>query len=166
MVQARHRFLDSGCYQPVIDALTKATRTALDGVEHPVILDAGCGEGYYTTQLHDAFPQASVCGFDISKPAIQACCRRSKDVHGWLPVLTTFLCQTIRLMSLSVYFPAVTGKSSAGFSSLVGKFWFWHQGNNTCMHCARLSMRKFAPIRQTSWSASCQSISACWKKVL
>ena len=83
MVQARHRFLDSGCYQPVIDALTKATRTALNGVEHPVILDAGCGEGYYTAQLHDAFPQASVCGFDISKPAIQACCRRSKDIQ-WL----------------------------------------------------------------------------------
>ncbi|AMO54871.1 hypothetical protein GZ77_25170 [Endozoicomonas montiporae] len=83
MIQARNRFLDSGHYEPVINALVDATRTATDNINQPVILDAGCGEGYYTARLHDAFPQAAVCGFDISKPAIQACCRRSQSVQ-WL----------------------------------------------------------------------------------
>ena len=83
MVQARNRFLDSGHYEPVVNALTDATKAALGDIKSPVIMDAGCGEGYYTARLQDAFEQASVCGFDISKPAIQACCRRSKTIQ-WL----------------------------------------------------------------------------------
>ena len=83
MVQARNRFLDSGCYESVVNTLIAQTADCLDSVEHPVILDAGCGEGYYTARLEDAFVQASVCGFDISKPAVQACCRRSKTIQ-WL----------------------------------------------------------------------------------
>lgn len=83
MVQARNRFLDSGCYTPVANALVNATETACNDVDSAVILDAGCGEGYYTALLQKALPNASVCGFDISRPAIQACCRRSKTID-WL----------------------------------------------------------------------------------
>ena len=83
MVLARNRFLDSGSYAPVARALVDAAVEACNGVEKPVILDAGCGEGYYTALLKEGMPEASVCGFDISKPAVQACCRRSKNI-GWL----------------------------------------------------------------------------------
>lgn len=84
MVQARTRFLNKGYYQPVADSLTDT----LQSLEHPSepnlsILDAGCGEGYYTEKLQQAFPEASVAGIDISKPAITACCKRSKAIQ-WL----------------------------------------------------------------------------------
>ncbi|MGI9276456.1 MAG: putative RNA methyltransferase [Endozoicomonas sp.] len=83
MVQARNRFLDSGCYTSVSSALTEATTRLVKGNPQPAILDAGCGEGYYTASIKNAVPDASVCGVDISKPAILACCRRRKDVQ-WL----------------------------------------------------------------------------------
>ncbi|WP_448218350.1 methyltransferase domain-containing protein [Endozoicomonas sp. 2B-B] len=84
MVQARTRFLDKGYYQPVADSLAKT----LDSLEkfsesNRSILDAGCGEGYYTERLQQAFPGAAVVGIDISRPAIMACCKRSKTVQ-WL----------------------------------------------------------------------------------
>ena len=83
MVLARNRFLDSGCYIPVSSALTGATTKLVTGNPQPSILDAGCGEGYYTANIKEALPDASVCGVDISKPAILGCCRRRKDIQ-WL----------------------------------------------------------------------------------
>lgn len=84
MVQARTRFLDKGYYKPVADSLANT----LDSLGKPSasqlsILDAGCGEGYYTERLQQTFPEASVTGIDISKPAIVACCKRSQAVQ-WL----------------------------------------------------------------------------------
>ena len=83
MVQARSQFLDSDCYKPVSSVLTEATIRLMNDNPQPAILDAGCGEGYYTANIKDAMPGASVCGVDISKPAILACCRRRKDIQ-WL----------------------------------------------------------------------------------
>lgn len=88
MVQARNRFLDSQHYEPVSSTLTSAIDLACKGIHDPVILDAGCGEGYYTTNLFTVIPDASVYGFDISKPAIQSCCRRSKTIQ-WLVASVT-----------------------------------------------------------------------------
>ena len=52
----------------------------------PIIVDAGCGEGYYTARLADTLPNAHITGFDISKPAIVQCCRRKTEnrVLQWL----------------------------------------------------------------------------------
>lgn len=83
MVEARTRFLDSGHYSPVYSALQQAVTTLVKENEHPTILDAGCGEGYYTGRLKEDFPEATLCGIDISKPAILACSRRRKDIQ-WL----------------------------------------------------------------------------------
>ncbi|MEY4632726.1 MAG: rRNA ((745)-N(1))-methyltransferase [Actinomycetota bacterium] len=59
---ARRRFLNGGWYSPIVNAL----REALGTVEGPV-LDVGCGEGYYLTQLDAPHKY----GLDISKKAIQ-----------------------------------------------------------------------------------------------
>lgn len=78
MVQARTQFLNAGHYQPLADALT-ATAQPHSGSDQ-VLLDLGCGEGYYTEQLH-ALPWAHTYGLDISKPAVIAATRRSKAIH-------------------------------------------------------------------------------------
>lgn len=83
MVQARSQFLDAGHYFPVINQLVETIQTLTAGIESPAIFDAGCGEGYYTSEVKKALPDSPMAGLDISKPAIVACSKRSKQVE-WL----------------------------------------------------------------------------------
>jgi 23S rRNA (guanine745-N1)-methyltransferase len=79
MVVARRAFLSSGHYEPVAQRLAQLVRplTRLDSV----IVDAGCGEGYYLEQLRAQLPASrhsapTLIGFDISRAAVQAATRR------------------------------------------------------------------------------------------
>lgn len=79
MVVARREFLDSGEYQPVVKKLVELVAPLVDS--RSVIVDAGCGEGYYLQQLQAQLESASgaapsLLGFDISKWAVQAATRR------------------------------------------------------------------------------------------
>ena len=47
-------------------------------VSSPVLLDAGCGEGYYTQYL-DSLPHVRCCGIDISKDALIYASKRLKN---------------------------------------------------------------------------------------
>lgn len=67
MVQARQHFLDKGYYEPLRDAVKE-----LAGSGH-TLLDAGCGEGYYTRALAE---NNRVCGIDISKDALKSAAKR------------------------------------------------------------------------------------------
>ena len=76
MVQARRAFLDQGYYQPLLDgvlqlAVSRAPRGGL-------ILDAGCGEGWYTAGVAAAVRESGcgVCGVDISRDAVKAAAGR------------------------------------------------------------------------------------------
>jgi len=79
MVRARHDFFEAGYYQPVAQHLTElVTKTVADG---SIIVDAGCGEGYYLQCLQHQLQSSaqSGCnfvGFDISKWAVAAAARR------------------------------------------------------------------------------------------
>lgn len=78
MVRARTAFLDGGYYNLLRDAVAEAAcRCAPDGCE---VLDAGCGEGFYTAAVHAALAAAGkrprVCGVDISRDALIAAHRR------------------------------------------------------------------------------------------
>lgn len=77
MVHARTAFLDTGIYAPISDALNSMVTS------NGVILDIGCGEGYYTQRLKAHLPDADVIGLDISREAVKGACRRSKDIT-WL----------------------------------------------------------------------------------
>ncbi len=79
MVAARTAFLDSGYYAPLLDAL--AALVVEDApLPSPVLLDSGCGEGYYTQGLSSALTQAGftpqVAGVDISKFALKKAAKR------------------------------------------------------------------------------------------
>lgn len=82
MVDARARFLNHGYYQPVIEALIDKIHTFSDQTNQS-ILDAGCGEGYYTSEIKERLKGSEVCGFDIAKPAILAASKRNKTIE-WL----------------------------------------------------------------------------------
>ena len=69
MIRARNRFLDSGYYAPLRDALCEVLRETLAGTEAPVCLDAGCGECYYTAAMHNAVG-GEMLGIDLSRDAL------------------------------------------------------------------------------------------------
>lgn len=86
MVDARRKFLDKGYYRPLADTVSRLAGEWLANLPHqtPCVLDAGCGEGYYTTLLYDALCQRGmepdILGVDISKLAWIKRAKRQKAI--------------------------------------------------------------------------------------
>ena len=83
MAAARRAFLDRGYYAPLREALS-ALAVSHTGPA-PRLLDAGCGEGYYTAGVYraltDAGKQPQAAGVDISKYILKAAARREKGIE-------------------------------------------------------------------------------------
>lgn len=79
MVNARRSFLQAGHYLPIARKLAEHATTAAPHLW----LDIGCGEGYYTSQLDSALPDARGYGLDVSREAIRQACKRNKKIQ-WL----------------------------------------------------------------------------------
>ena len=80
MVQARRTFLNKGYYSPLAEALCgKVLEFAGNSCK---ILDAGCGEGYYTARIAEALKgiASEIVGIDISKEAADCAAKRTKEV--------------------------------------------------------------------------------------
>lgn len=84
MVESRRRFLEKGYYECFREALCSLAADCLKEAavspEQAMLLDAGCGEGYYTGALWDAFPEARIFAFDISKSAVKAAAGKYKGI--------------------------------------------------------------------------------------
>ena len=65
MVAARRRFLSLGAYAPMREAVAQALMEYAKG---GILLDSGCGEGYYTEEFAKN-PAFTVYGIDISPKA-------------------------------------------------------------------------------------------------
>lgn len=78
MLMARREFLNSGCYQTICSDIILNIQKYCPQKE-PVILDVGCGEGYYTDQIQKEC-QAVCIGADISKNAVKMACSRNKEI--------------------------------------------------------------------------------------
>ena len=74
-VVSRRAFLEGGFYEPIVAAL-KEQAAALNA-SGPV-LDAGCGEGYYSSRLADSL-RTELLGLDISKEAVRYAAGKYKD---------------------------------------------------------------------------------------
>lgn len=112
MVAARRRFLEAGFYQPIADAVTRATLEGVPAGNVMSCLDAGCGEGYYLRQLAVATEPShslAILGLDISKWAVLAAARQDSR-PSWvvgsnanLPVLPASLDRVLCLFGFPVY---------------------------------------------------------------
>ena len=81
MVRARRAFLSAGHYAPLM-----ATLAALcAALPHDHIVDAGCGEGYYTSGIRQALAVAGklpkMAGIDISRSILRLAAKREKYVE-------------------------------------------------------------------------------------
>jgi 23S rRNA (guanine745-N1)-methyltransferase len=83
MLLARRTIFEQGIYQPLADALSVLLRMHLPSksVSTPLSLyDAGCGEGYYVSRLHESLLTSQIpvlsLGCDISKEAVRLAAKR------------------------------------------------------------------------------------------
>lgn len=82
MVAARRRFLDTGAYEKLRDAVCETVPELLpEG--HVNVIDCGCGEGYYTRAVAESILGSgrtlTMIGADISKSATQYAAKRDKN---------------------------------------------------------------------------------------
>ena len=75
MVAARSVFLSKGYYEPLRTTLCEMAVKSLQNRLSPALLDSGCGEGYYTAQIHRSLRSAGlsprIAGVDLSKFALR-----------------------------------------------------------------------------------------------
>lgn len=76
MAAARSRFLEGGWYAPLREELCSLVEKYAP--DHPALLDAGCGEGWYTAALGETVRTKGgrAAGVDLSKPAVKKAARR------------------------------------------------------------------------------------------
>lgn len=79
LFSARQSVFDSGLYDRVAQAIAQTAYEYIASLPSPaVILDAGCGEGYYSAYLSadDRFSDNALIGVDLSRDAVAAAARR------------------------------------------------------------------------------------------
>ena len=81
MVNARRAFLEQGYYQPLMNRLLALynEKVTANSDKPAMVLDAGCGEGFYTHQHKN--DQNSVYGVDIAKEAIKKAGKKYQQCH-------------------------------------------------------------------------------------
>lgn len=80
MVGARSQFLNREHYKPLKQRIADLSQELVSEQPAPRIIDIGCGEGYYTSALYSVVSNAHMVGLDISKHAVKAACKRSKEI--------------------------------------------------------------------------------------
>lgn len=81
MVNARTQFLSGGWYGPLRNTMCMLAEKYLP--DNGILIDAGCGEGYYTEALGRVAADrgGAAAGIDLSKTAVKRAAKRCKDVE-------------------------------------------------------------------------------------
>ena len=66
--QNRQQILEAGFYQAILDAVSDLLASSKTT---KIILDIGCGEGFYSRKLQERHPDKTFYAFDISKDSVQ-----------------------------------------------------------------------------------------------
>lgn len=87
MVKSRELFLKKDYYKSISEKLNEILKEELDFKKENLILDIGCGEGYYTGNLKEYLNgknvKSKIYGVDISKEAILKASKKYKSI-SWL----------------------------------------------------------------------------------
>lgn len=90
MVEARRAFLSRGYYEPLSTRLASLVSSLTP--RFGTVLDAGCGEGYYTDKVECALRErdgdSNLLAFDISRDAVKHVAKRNRAVS--LAVATAY----------------------------------------------------------------------------
>ncbi|TLM79691.1 23S rRNA (guanine(745)-N(1))-methyltransferase [Microbulbifer harenosus] len=81
MLAARRRFLDAGYYRPLAQAICAQLSVTTFG-DRPLLLDIGCGEGYYArTLVASGWEPANIFGVDIAKAGVRLAAKRQPQAN-------------------------------------------------------------------------------------
>ncbi|MGE4353606.1 MAG: putative RNA methyltransferase [Oscillospiraceae bacterium] len=84
MVASRRDFLNKGYFSPLLNGICRMAENYTPPCAVS-LLDAGCGEGYYTAGVKDALERAGLTvdafGLDISRDALSEAHRRDSAIH-------------------------------------------------------------------------------------
>lgn len=85
MLRARRNFLNSGYYRRLAENVSERIIKYLDETGNNVtILDAGCGEGYYSdhiSRIPSVISRASICGIDVSREGVKLSAKRKNNIQ-------------------------------------------------------------------------------------
>ena len=121
MIAGRRDFFDAGHYRPLADDVAALIAGYLPTSSERLVVDAGCGEGYYLRRLRatlaaiGAEDRLVLCGLDISKHGIRIAAKR--DPSGLYAVAGTFhlpLCPPVWIVLLA-HFSPVSAPTSGGW---------------------------------------------------
>ncbi len=83
MIRARRDFLWGEHYSPLADELCRSVADCCEHARVTRIIDAGCGEGYYTAKVDSYLKSAGfdhdICGIDVSRDACAYAAKAVKD---------------------------------------------------------------------------------------
>ena len=79
LFESRAKVFEAGVYQNVIRRVSAAVDHFVKK-ENPVLLDAGCGEGYYTKNVCHQRTMTRI-GFDLSRDAVRLAARGERTAH-------------------------------------------------------------------------------------
>jgi 23S rRNA (guanine745-N1)-methyltransferase len=122
MIAGRRDFFDAGHYEQLADGVAQVIASYLPEGREKVVVDAGCGEGYYLRRLRRLLTEESrdegavLCGMDISKHGVRVAAKR--DRQGLYAVAGTYRMPVItdRVDVLVTHFSPV---SAADFRRVV-----------------------------------------------
>lgn len=69
--QERQIILERGMYAHLLEAICAFLAASADPAKSQVLVDAGCGEGYYTREIAQRFGTMELYGTDLSRDSIQ-----------------------------------------------------------------------------------------------
>ncbi|WP_231759892.1 23S rRNA (guanine(745)-N(1))-methyltransferase [Microbulbifer elongatus] len=82
MLNARRRFLEAGHYRPLAEAIGAQLSSLASDDGAQVLMDLGCGEGYYTRALESGgWPASSLYGIDIAKAGVRLAAKKQPQAH-------------------------------------------------------------------------------------
>mgnify|MGYP001469115220 CR=1 FL=1 len=122
MIAGRRDFFDAGHYEQLADGVAQVINSYLPEAGETVVVDAGCGEGYYLRRLRHLLAEQGqdddtvLCGMDISKHGVRVAAKR--DPQGLYAVAGTYRMPVIsnRVDVLLTHFSPV---SAADFRRVV-----------------------------------------------
>ena len=105
LFESRAAVFAAGVYAPVVARVSEAIDRHARG-ENPVIVDAGCGEGYYTKAVCPGRAMTRI-GFDLSKDAVRLAARGEKTAAFFAADLKRIPLQDARADAvLDIFTPA------------------------------------------------------------
>lgn len=76
--RARKKFLEAGFYKPLADKICEFL-CGFESEDKAFIIDAGCGEGYYSRCIKEKYPKFDIYGIDLAKQGVKMAAKAQKN---------------------------------------------------------------------------------------